>query len=196
MSTFQRALSLKNLLVLTMLSALFMSHSALANGLGENRPWQFTYKDKVRLLELQELKNSGFYDQQNGAAGGGAGDTIIYGDQINCTLQSTATANSNVADITGTTGSYSGVQDSDILAETVGTENEAWNDGDGNIDIDQQNTGALSSTVDNSTISSSVDTFTGGGTTTQNANNTQSADHSTQTSTVTGNTVCDAMTVN
>mgnify|MGYP001554344224 CR=1 FL=1 len=99
-------------------------------------------------------------------------------------------------DITGTTGSYSGVEDSDILADAVGNENESWNDGDGSIDIEQDNSGELNSSVDNSHISSSVGSFTGGGTTTQTASNTQSADNSTQTSTVTGSTVCDSMTVN
>ncbi len=172
---------------------------ALSNGLGENVPFRFTHKDKLKMLEMQQLKESGFYDSQAGAGGagaGGGGDTIIYGDQINCSVQSTALANSNNTQLDATTGSMTGVSEADIGSDAGANDSESWNDGDGNLDIGQENSGNQNASVTDSNISSDVGTFNGGGTSSQNTDTYQSADNSILTSTIDDVTVCDNLTVN
>jgi hypothetical protein len=181
--------------VLAFSLALLTPLSTAANGLGENNPWRFTHKDKVRMLEIQELKNSGYYDAQGGATNAG-GDTIINGDQINCMVQSTAFGNSATNDLTATTGSLTGISDSEISSDSEANDANMWSDGDSDLDIGQENTGDVHSSVNDSGMSSNVGTFNGGGTSDQDVTTSQNADNSTITSTIDNVTVCDGMTIN
>ncbi len=176
---------------------MILSTPGLSNGLGESVPFRFTHKDKLKMLELQLLKESGFYDSQAGAGGtAAAGDTIINGDQINCMVQSTAMANTNTTGLEAVTGSYTGVSEVDIESEARANDAESWDDGDGDLDIAQTNEGNQDSTITGTEIGSDVGTFNGGGTSDQSVTSTQTADNSTFTSTVDNVTVCDGMTVN
>ena len=71
--------SRRRLFMLVMLCAFGWLQPLSANGLFENRPWQFTHKSRVKLLEIQELKDSGFYDANKSAASRAAGSTDAAG---------------------------------------------------------------------------------------------------------------------
>lgn len=183
--------------LLAFFAGLILPVSALANGLGESTPYRFEQKDRLGMLELQLLKESGFYDSQAGGGGTStSGDTIINGDQINCIVQSSAMANSNSTGMDALTGSLLGVTDSSQGADANANDSDAYGSGDGGLDIGLENDGDQDAAISNSTISSDVGQFSGGGTSDQTVDNYQSADNTSLTSTIDDVTVCDGMTIN
>lgn len=166
---------------------------AQANGLGENRSWQFdTTVDKANkaaVLDVVERKRGGFYD---------GFDTYTYntttiGTQINCNQSATSLGNeaangmdSNSASLGSTSDVFSSGsgndlvdnQDSSGLASgtTTGTNN-------------QTNDGAVTSDVSGNSTSTSGSINTGA--TDQVLNNTQDNTNGTQTSDLTSSTACD-----
>lgn len=185
--------------VLGLCFGLSLPTSALANGLGESVPYRFDQKDRLRLLEMQTLKESGFYDAQSGGSlggGSGSGDTIIHGDQINCIVQSSSMANSNATGLEAVTGSLYGVTDTNVAADATSNESDAHNRGDGTLDIGQENNGNQDANISDSNISSEVGSFGGGGTSGQTVDSFQSADGASLVSTIDDVTVCDGMTIN
>ena len=143
---------------LTILSvAAFVPLVAVANGLGENRSWQFdTTADKANkavVLDMIEKKRGGYYD---------GFDTTVYnttniGSQVNC---------NNIADATGNIaenvqgGSSAGISpDSALNADSTGNDNSSDSGSDGasgDIDTDQDNDGPISAEIDGSSSSSDV----------------------------------------
>lgn len=171
--------------------------STFANGLGESVPYRFDQKDRLRMMEMQLLKESGFYDAQGGGGfGSGGGDTIINGDQINCMVQSSSMANSNAAGMDAMTGSLSGVSDTNLGADANANNSEARGGSDGSLDIGQDNNGNQDAVVSDSNVNSSVEQFDGGGTSDQTIDSYQTSEGATLTSTIDDVTVCDGMTIN
>lgn len=177
---------------------LLLPISALANGLGESTPYRFDNKDRLRMLEMQLLKESGFYDTQSGGASGNGsgGDTIINGDQINCIVESSSQANSNLTDLQMATGSLYGVSDPNVGATAKSNESDAYGSGDGDLDIGQESNGNQDADISDSNISTDVGEFTGGGTSNPTIDGYQSADGASLISTIDDVTVCDGMTIN
>lgn len=177
------------------------SSVAVANGLGENRAWQFRTPNEravqIQELELRLLEDSGFFDprENGGAGGGGSGDTIIYGDQYNCTVSSVTTGNEAANANDGITGTLMGVTGSSISATGAGNTSSGQVDvdgrGTGTIDGTQTNDGTVTADVDGSGNSSSVGSFQGGGATHQALNSHQSVANSTLTSSAQGTVSCD-----
>jgi len=172
-----------------------------ANGLFENRPWQFSRKARVKLLELQELKDSGFYDAhksamrgagQNGASGG----TTINGHQINCMVQSLATGNvtENAAD--AVTGSLNGVTSTDVSSEAAANRSDNDGHGDSGARSEQDNTGNVDSSIGTTDIKSDVGSFQGGGASNLDLESAQSMTDSPMTATNTNSQACDSIFLN
>lgn len=147
---------------------------SFANGLLENRPWQFQTSadraNKAVVLDLIERKKGGFYDGFN---------TNIYnetniGSQINCNNAANATA--NIAD-NGQAGPNTEANDApNISADSTGNSDTttAQNSGPGNGGTggagdtnqasSQDNSGSIDSGVDNSNIDNSFGDVTNGDT--------------------------------
>jgi hypothetical protein len=175
--------------------------AALANGFLENRPYQFdTASDKiakVALEELRQLKKGGFFDGFGTTVNNSnAFTTNVFGDQISCSVSSSAVGNVGTQGAEAITASPTGVGDSDIFAEATGnvaTNSNTGNESDGgSVDNPQSNTTSpQTASTDGSSILSSIGgDQTLNGTSTQTLNSTQENFNSPVSSSVTGSTAC------
>lgn len=168
-----RRRNLKCFLAVAGVGLAVMTSPALANGLLENRPWQFqTTADKANksvVLDLIERKQGGYYDGFNTYY-----ETNI-GTQVNCSNNASATA--NVAD-----SSQAGPNTEDDSAPNISADGTANSDttatdalgnaaGGGTVGADstnvtgsQSNSGAINAGVDNSSIDSGFGNVTNGNT--------------------------------
>jgi hypothetical protein len=143
------------------------SSAALANGLFENRPWQFQTSadraNKAIVLDLIERKKGGFFD-----AFGPAQNTFF---NMDCVITADATGTNSESEMTASTSSPHIAPGSDLVADSTG--NEALNaGGSGPLNNTQTNTGNQSSSVfDNTATVGDVDAS--GGTSDQVLNNDQ-----------------------
>ena len=68
---------MRNKLLMAGVGLILMGTNAYANGLGEDRPWQFkdanTTASQAINLDLMERKKAGYYDGTGQGAGGGGG---------------------------------------------------------------------------------------------------------------------------
>jgi hypothetical protein len=149
------------------------SSAALANGLFENRPWQFQTSadraNKAIVLDLVERKKGGFFD-----AFGPAQSTVFNQNtffNMDCDITVDAAGNVSASEMGALTSSPDIAPGSGMVADSTG--NEALNvGGSGPLDNTQTNTGTQTSSVfDNTATVGNVDAS--GGTTTQVLNNTQ-----------------------
>lgn len=162
-------------------SIVLFSASATANGLFENRPWQFdTSADKANkafVLDMIERKKGGFYD-----AFGPASNTFY---NMDCYINASATANENTSTVDATTSSPT----TGGTVTGTATANEALNGGGGGpLNNTQENTGNQTTNQDNNDLSvGSVDAS--GGTNSQILNNSQT-NTGDQTAEVNDSTAC------
>lgn len=175
---------------------------ALANGLGENRSWQFKTASErnvdLNLLDTRELKAGGFYDQYSGSGGSGnglGGTTNVFGDQYNCIVTSTASGNDAPSTNMGETGTFDGVRDGTVKATSAGNDGTASSTGGGTVGNDQMAHGNQTSGTDDSNVFTEIGSFTGGdGTTDQSINTDQVVgDNSPVSSSVDTSTACDGI---
>jgi hypothetical protein len=147
------------------------STAALANGLFENRPWQFQSSadraNKAIVLDLIQRKKGGFFDSF------GPAQTSLQNSFFNmdCYITADAAGNISSSEMGASTSSPDIAPGSDMVAGSTG--NEALNaGGSGPLNSSQTNTGTQSSSVsDNTATVGDVDAS--GGTTDQVLNNTQ-----------------------
>jgi hypothetical protein len=148
-----------------------------ANGLYENRPWQFESplekSAKAGVVDIIERKKGGFYDGFT---------TVVYnttniGSQINCT--NTASTNANIADNQQGGASLSSAPQNSASADAIGSSTASQQDSLGSgmssdvVNNDQNNSGAINSTLHGASVSSSLRNIDVAGTD-QNLGNSQS----------------------
>lgn len=148
--------------------ALFLQLPAMANGLYENRPWQFeTSADKANkafLADMIERKKGGFYD-----AFGPANNTFY---NMDCYISAEANGNVSTEDVTASTSSPDVSPGSGHTSSATGSEALNAGGGGGPLNNTQSNSGSQSSNIyDNTSTVGSVDAS--GGTTIQTLNTTQ-----------------------
>lgn len=143
---------------LTIILGLFSSAvpgSVVANGLGENRAYKFrSSNDRVartNQLNLQEAKKGGLLEAGNGAGGAG-GETIINGDQINCSLDADSSGNTSDSDLTGSSGSITGVASNTVASSSTGNASTNSSNGESKTRSDQSNEGNQTSSADQATF--------------------------------------------
>jgi len=178
--------------------------AALANGLFENRPWQFETPSErianIGTVDLIEKKKGGFYDSFDiNTTINNENTTIIEGDQINCTNASTATGNANSGEAGATVSSPTGVADNQILAEAIGsnsdltqTTGEFSDDANQLVELGQSNTDSDQSASNTSSdIFSEIGTQNVDGQNEQILNSDQNiADNVQIASSIEGSTAC------
>lgn len=177
-----------------MLAAVLVGVSALsvqANGLGEDRSWQFdTSADKANkaaVLDLIERKKGGYYDSF---------DTTInnyIGTQINCS--NTASATGNIADNSQVGNAPELVNDGVVTADSTGNISDSTSTGDGlgdggSVNGTQTNTGEVESSVWGSDVEGTNVLNLEGSTQEQDLDNDQD-NSGDQIATVSGSTACD-----
>ena len=141
---------------------------SMANGLYENRPWQFeTQADKANKAIVNDLigrKKGGFYD-----AFGPAQNTLY---NMDCYITASSTANESTSAMDARASSPDPSPGSNQTADS--TANEALNAGGGGgpLNNDQSNSGTQNSNLsDNTAVVGDIDAS--GGTTNQALNNSQ-----------------------
>lgn len=171
--------------------ACFAPSLVMANGLYENRSWQFqTTADKTNkafVTDMIEKKKGGYYDAATVNVTNN-NTTNVAGDQINCGVTSSAVGNSSASGMDSVTSSPTVAPGSDILADSTG--NQADNASGGkapSLNNDQLNSGDQSSVVDVTASTGQVDAS--GGTTKQTLNNDQ-VNTGNQTASVDGSIGC------
>lgn len=161
--------------VLILSASALINGSASANGLSDNRSWQFqTSADRANnaiVRDMIERKKGGFYDSYETIINNTT-TTTIQGDQINCNVAPSAIGSQSGSEMDALTSSPHVAPGSDITADATG--NAGHNDagGDAALNSDQSNGGDQSSTVsDLDATAGPVDAS--GGATSQVLNNTQ-----------------------
>ena len=123
----------------------------VANGLGENRAFQFRSANeraaRTNQLNLQEAKKGGLLEAGAGAGGAG-GETIINGDQINCSLDADSAGNTSDSDLTGSSGSITGVASNTVASSSTGNTATNSSNGESTTRSDQSNEGNQTSSAD------------------------------------------------
>lgn len=168
-----------------------------ANGLGENRSWQFdTSSDKANkafVIDVIERKKGGFFDGFDNNFITTNFNTTNIGSQVNC--NNAANATGNIADNGQAGPSTVSNSNPNVVADSNGnlTDNQANSDGASSgssptFGGSQDNTGAVSSSVSGSTIDSGVSGVSNGNTD-QALNNTQD-NSGNQTAGVDSSTAC------
>ncbi len=154
------------------MAALYFSGAA-ANGLGENRPFQFRSPNdraaRIQQLNLQELQESGFFDASGaaaagaaGAAAGAAGDTN-NGPTINCFVTTTTTGNTAGNAVSPASGSLAAVDDPVFTSTSTGNLGTNDSGAGGTVASDQNSTAGQSANVDGNSFSQGdVGSFTSG----------------------------------
>ncbi|MCA8927260.1 MAG: hypothetical protein KDC18_04270 [Alphaproteobacteria bacterium] len=179
---------------------------ALANGLGENRPWQFSstleQAQKAGITALIEQKKGGgfrsYYRINNNAT------YNIAGDYNDCGVSASTTGNSNGASQSSIVGSPTISSAPGFSALAQGNVNDTLQGGAGsNVNASgagsanpvsnntQDNTAPQTATVDQNTVTTSVGTSTGSGTGSPlSLDSVQSNDGAALNSSVASSTAC------
>lgn len=178
----------------TLAAATLLATAGAANGLLENRPWQFqTSADKANkaiVLDLIERKKGGFFD--------GFDNITNIGAQVNCNNSSNSTGNIADNGQAGPTTSSNGTptisSDSTANSDTTSAQSDGSANG-GTVGNDttnqassQTNSGDVDSAVDNSSIDNSFGDVLNGDTN-QALNNTQD-NLGNQVASIEGSTAC------
>ena len=143
--------------------------SAAANGLGENRPWQFdtsaTKANKAFVADMIERQEGGFFDgfDNNNY------NTTNVGTQVNCT--NVANATGNIADNAQAGPSTVSNSNPDVTADSTGNVADNQTNADGassgaspDVGGSQANDGNVNSSVSDSNINSGVSGVSNGDT--------------------------------
>lgn len=139
-----------------------MSGAASANGLFENRSWQFrTSADRANnavVLDMIERKKGGYYDGFSVTNN----HTTNIGTQVNCS--NVADATGNIAQNSQTANSPNVNNSTETSSSSAGNvaDNNTAGDGQDGIGNDQGNSGNVSSGISNSNTSSSSGPINGG----------------------------------
>ncbi|MFB9149025.1 hypothetical protein [Roseovarius ramblicola] len=168
-----------------------------ANGLGENRSWQFdTSADKANkafVADLIERQKGGFFDGFDNNFITNNDNTTNIGTQINCTNAANATG--NIADNQQAGPTTVSNSDPDVIADSTGNiaDNQANSDGassgaDPSVGGSQDNSGNVDSSVSNSDINSGVSGVSNGDTDQTLTNNQDNSGN--QNAGVDGSTAC------
>jgi len=162
--------------------------SALANGLGESRPWQFdTSADKANKaaeLDLMERKKGGYYDGFSTVYN----STTNIGTQINCSNDASATG--NIAQNGQTGNAPSASSDASTSSDATGSSStQDTGSGSGSSSSDQTNSGGIDSSVLNSPSESNSSVSDLGGSDQDLTNNQDNSGN--QTAGVDSSTACD-----
>lgn len=144
------------------------SPGAEANGLFENRSWQFQTStdraNKAVVLDLIERKKGGFFDS--------FAPPSVTNHFTNCNLVADAAGNVSTSDMYASTSSPEIAPGSNMTADSTGNDAINSQGGDGPLNNDQSNTGNQHANVsDNTATVGDVDAS--GGTTNQTSNNVQ-----------------------
>lgn len=157
---------------------------AIANGLYENRPWQFeTSADKANkaiVTDMIERKKGGYYDAF------GPGSNTFY--NMDCYITASSVGNESTSAMDARTSSPDPAPGSNLTSDSTG--NEALNAGGGGgpLNSDQSNSGTQSSNVsDNTSAVGNIDASNG--ITQQTLNNDQD-NLGDQYASVKGSTAC------
>lgn len=162
--------ALKGAVIALLLATAGTAVPASANGLYENRSWQFMSTadraNKAIVADLIERKKGGFFD----SFGPPRVTNNIF--DMDCFIAADATGNAAKGSADATTSSPTTSPGSDLVADSTG--NEALNAGGGGgpLNSDQTNTGNQQASVSDNTASVG-DVDASGGTTTQILNNDQ-----------------------
>jgi hypothetical protein len=188
------------------LSGLFAPVVSLANGLGENRSWQFSapYEraQKAGITALIEQKKGGgfrynYYTNNTTTFN-------VDGDYVDCGVSANTTGNTNGSSQSSTVGSpsvgvspgFSSLAQGNVNDAVVGGDGSNLNaagDGSGNpsSSATQDNTAAQTATVDSNTVQATIGTSSGSGTGGSLAiNSDQSNDGAVLNADVTSSTAC------
>lgn len=188
-----------------------LAGNASANGLGENRSWQFdTSNDKLNkafIVDIIERKKGGFYDGFDNNFVINNFNTTNIGSQVNC--NNVANATGNIADNRQAGPQTVSNSNPNVLADSNGnlSDNQATPGGVSNgasptFGGEQDNSGDVTSSVSDSNIDSGVSGVSNGAThqaldNTQDNSGNQDADVSNSTacsfdgSTISGNVTTD-----
>ena len=185
------------------------SESASANGLSENRSWQFNTsadranKSAVRSL-IERRKDDGFRTIYNSYSTSTTTNFDVQGDYVDCAVTATTTANSNTSSQSATIGSPSvGVVPSfnaqadgnvsDSSASGSGTNSNNGNGGGTSAtnNVDQTNSAPQTANVDSNDVDTDIGSSSGSGTGGTSAiNSTQTADGAVLNANVTDSAAC------
>ena len=177
----------------------------MANGLGENVPWQFqSLQDKAHkggIVDLVERKKAGYYD----AIRPNYNYTTYIDKQVNCTVSAATTGNSGSNATTASTASptVSNAGSTDASAAANSATNGLSQAGlsgvivagnvpppTGGIDSAQNNTGSLGSSVTGSNTSAATGAVSSTGGVSDQVLNSNQSSTGTLTASVAGSTAC------
>lgn len=173
----------KFLLLLTLLCS---ASAAQANGLFEDRPWQFATpgetQTKAYIEDLIKKQKAGYYDQ---------GAFLNKTFNLGCSSDATTTGNEFTPDVVTNVATPTGISDSDVSATTVGNEAVTASDS-GDSQRDQSNSGSeLGATANGNDIINNADnqTITANNNDVNNAND-QNVNGSELAANTAGNELC------
>ncbi len=146
-SILQRGGSLRvaSWVLVALAAPVLFATDAPANGLFENRPWQFATpaetQTKAYIEDFIEKKKAGYYD---------AGAFAAKNYNLGCSSDAVTTGNSGSNTLSPTLASPVGVGDNDVTSTTSGNQNAAVGDtGSGDSNRDQSNSNSdLDATAD------------------------------------------------
>jgi hypothetical protein len=184
-------------LAVIMIALTASTGGGMANGLGENRSWQFDSSadkaNKAFVTDLIERQEGGFFDGFDNNFTTNNFNTTNVGTQVNCTNAANATG--NIADNRQAGPSTVSNSNPNVAADSNGNLNDnlasaggASSGSDPSFGGSQDNSGDVSSSVANSDINSGVSGVRNGNTD-QVLNNTQD-NSGNQTAGVDSSTAC------
>lgn len=181
---------------------------AAANGYGENTPWQFeTTADKANKALLEDLilrKKSGYYDSFRATYNYTTNNYIDH--QTNCTVSASASGNNGSNTVNGRASSPGVDNSSSIDADATGNNSSNGYDGDGpsgvvlgpdgwgtpdaTVDNRQDNSGAQTAGVSDSSTSASTGPINASGGRNDQALNSDQNNSGSQSVNLSGSTAC------
>lgn len=176
--------------IVTLAALLMAAASANANGVFEDRSWQFMSPSersiKLYVLELAKKHEAGFFDA-------GAFSPLNKHFNLGCSSDADTSGNDILNDVAPTIASPVGLEDNEILATTIGNENldqshKSYNQ------VDQDNTdSSLDANADNNDILNHGDQTSTATDNDQTVTNDQDITDSTLDATTTGNRLCNVI---
>jgi hypothetical protein len=196
--------------VITFIALVLACANASANGVGENRSWQFSdpfsraQKANVRAL-IEQKKANGFRSIYNSYSTSTSSTFDVAGDYVDCALVATTTGNESGSTQASTVGSPSVALVPGLNSSSQGNVSDTVSGGGQGATMSasgggslapaasttQSNSAPLTSTLDNNTISSSVGRSTGSGSGGSSVLTTsQTAESAVLNSTISSSTAC------
>lgn len=169
-----------------------LTKPALANGLGENRAWQFrTSADRANLAgvaDVVEKKKGGYYDGFTTVVN--TTNVTNIGTQVNC--NNIADATGNIADNGQSGNAPVQTADGSVASDASGNSSSGnidGEDGSSSVDTSQTNDGSVDAGVSDSDVLSSTGDVQAGST--HNALNNDQFNSGNQNATIADSTACD-----